>query len=54
MRLLKAAKVLAKERGCSHFIMNASNLASDMHDKVCNFYKRLDMKKFETSFISEV
>jgi GNAT superfamily N-acetyltransferase len=54
MRLLRDAKALAKKRGCSHFIMNASNLASDMHDKVCNLYERLDMKKFETSFISEV
>ena len=54
MRLLWDAKVLAHERGCSHFIMNASNLASDLHDKVCCFYKRLGMKKFETSYISEV
>jgi GNAT superfamily N-acetyltransferase len=54
MRLLKSAKALAKDRGCSHFIMNASNLASDMHDKVCSLYERLNMKLFETSFISEV
>ncbi len=54
MRLLKAAKALAKEKGCTHFIMNASNLASDLHDKVCDFYERLGMEKFETSYISEV
>lgn len=52
MRLLKNAKILAKLRGCSHVIMNASNLASDLHDKVCEFYKKLGMKKFETSYIS--
>lgn len=54
MRLLKSAKYLAKQKGCSHRILNASNLASDLHDKVCKFYERLEMKKFETSYISEV
>ena len=54
MRLLKMAKMLAKIKGCSHIIFNASNLASDMHDRVCEFYEKLEMKKFETSYISEV
>jgi len=54
MKLLRKAEVLAKEKGCTHFIMNASNLASTLHDKVCDFYKRLGMKKFETSFIKEI
>ena len=52
--LIRVAKALAKERGCSHLIMNASNLASDMHDKVCEFYKRINMKLFESSYIVEV
>lgn len=54
MRLIKNAKFIAKMKGCSHIILNASNLASDMHDKVCNFYEKSGMKKFETSYISEV
>jgi hypothetical protein len=53
-RLIDAAREWAKCKGCSHLIMNASNAASELHDKVCKFYKRLDMKLFETSFISEV
>lgn len=54
IRLIKNAKVLAQLKGCSHIIFNASNLASDLHDKVCNFYEKMGMRKFETSFISEV
>ena len=54
IRLLRTAKVLAHERGCTHFIMNASNLASDMHDKICGFYEKMDMKLFETSYITEI
>ncbi len=54
MRLIKSAKFLANRKGCSHRILNASNLASDKHDKVCKFYERIGMKKFETSYISEV
>lgn len=54
MRLIKNARNLAKLKGCSHLILNASNLASDMHDKICRFYEKSGMKKFETSYISEV
>lgn len=54
MKLIRDAKMLAKAKGCSHLIMNASNLASDMHDKVCEFYKNMNMKLFESSYISEV
>ena len=54
IRLIKNAKVLAKMKGCSHIILNASNLASDMHDKICKFYEKSEMKKFETSYIIEV
>ena len=54
MRLLKGAKYLAKLKGCSHIIFNASNLASELHDKICKFYEKSEMKKFETSYISEV
>lgn len=54
VRLIKTAKLLAKEKGCSRLLMNASNLASDLHDNVCKLYERLGMQKFETSYISEV
>lgn len=51
LQLIRQARKWAKEKGCSHIIFNASKLASDMHDKVCCFYKRIGMKRFETSFI---
>ena len=54
MRLMKTAMQLAKLRGCSHLIMNASNLASDLHDRICELYEKMEMKKFETSFIKEL
>ena len=54
MRLIKNAKFIAKLKGCSHLILNASNLASNMHDKICGFYEKSGMKLFETSYISEV
>ncbi len=54
MRLIKNAKMLAKLKGCSHLILNASNLASELHDKLCRVYEKMGMRKFETSYISEV
>lgn len=54
MRLIKNAKYLAKLKGCSHRILNASNLASGMHDKLCRVYEKMGMSLFETSYISEV
>lgn len=50
--LLRAIKEWAKEKGCSHLIMNASCLASEMHDKLCEFYEAVGFKKFETSYIT--
>ena len=52
--LLGGAKRWAKDNGCSHLIMNASNIASDLHDIVCKFYESMGMKKFETSYISQI
>lgn len=54
MLLIKAVKQWAKERGCTHFIMNASCLASNMHDRLCQFYTRMNFRLFETSFIKEI
>ncbi len=51
MRLIKTAIEVAKLRGCTHIVMNASNLASDLHDKVCDFYEKMNMKLFESSYI---
>jgi GNAT superfamily N-acetyltransferase len=54
VRLLQAAEFWAERNGCSHFIMNASFLASDKHDRVCEHYMRRGMMKFETAYIKEV
>jgi len=54
MKMLKAAMLWAKLHNCSHIILNASRLASEMHDKVCLLYDKLGMKLFETSYIKEI
>lgn len=52
IRLIKLAQDWAGSKGCSHLIMSASNLASDLHDRTCRIYERMGMTKFETSYIS--
>lgn len=52
--LYRAVRDWAKERNCSHLVMNASCLASNMHNKLCRFYEKIGFKKFETSYICEV
>lgn len=54
MRLFAAATAVAKVRNCSHLIMNASMMASSLHDKLCKLYEKLGMKQFETSFIKDL
>ena len=54
LRLLKAAESWAKNKGCSHFIIYASQVASDLHDRTCKLYEKLNMKQFETSYIKEL
>lgn len=54
IRLIKDAMNLARLKGCSHIIFNASNLAGEVHDKVCGLYEKMEMKKFETSYIKEL
>lgn len=54
IQLIKAANEWAKQRDCSHIILNASCLASNMHDKICGFYEKMGLKKFETSYIKEI
>lgn len=54
LRFLRAANRWAKAKGCSHIIMNASCLASDLHDRVCRLYEHFGMKKFETEYMRRV
>ena len=51
IRLLKAARQWGKDRGCSHIILTASKLASNLHNRTCKLYERLGMQLFETSYI---
>jgi len=53
-RMLAQAKIWAAEKGCSHLIMSASNLASDKYPHVCGFYTRCGLKLFESSYICEI
>jgi len=54
IRLIEEAILWAKDNGCSHVMMNASCLASDLHDKVCDIYEMMGMKKYETVYLMEV
>ena len=54
LKFIPAAKKLAKERGCSHLMMSASNLASSLHDRTCKLYERFGFSKFETVYIVRV
>ncbi len=54
MGLIRTAKMLAKTKGCSHIIFNASNLASNLHSKLCRVYEKMGMRLFETCFITEL
>lgn len=54
LRLIMAAKRWAKDKGCTHIILTASTLASDLHDRVCSLYERFGMQKFETGYISSL
>ncbi len=54
LKLIKAATEWAKNKQCSHFIIYASNLASELHDRTCQLYEKLGMKKFETSYVKEL
>jgi len=54
IRLIKAVFDWAKEQRCSHVLMNASMLASNLHDQVCEIYECMGMKKFETTHILKI
>ena len=54
VKLLHEARKWAKENNCTHLIMIASNLASDMYETVSRIFEKMGMKVFETSYITEV
>lgn len=53
-RLFNAAADWARDNGCSHLIVAASNLSSLHHDSVARFCEKLGMHLFETTYICEV
>lgn len=54
LRLLDAAKEWARAAGCTHLKMNASHLASGLHDEVCRLYEHRGFVKFESSYIERI
>jgi GNAT superfamily N-acetyltransferase len=48
------ARKWANARGCSHIIFNASNMGSQLHDRVCQIYEKIGMMKFETTYIQKL
>lgn len=54
VRMLKAAEEWGRKRGCSHLMVNASNLASDIYSRICSLYERLGFDKFESSYLKEI
>jgi len=54
LQLYRAALSWAAENGCGRFLASASRLAGDCHDRVAALCKKLGMKHFETTFITEV
>lgn len=53
-KLLRTAKRWAKQHGCGHVLVTASNFASSQHDKICRYCERIGGKKFETIYVMEV
>jgi len=51
IRMIRMAKNWAESKQCSHLILNASHLASNMHNKICRLYEKTGFKQFETSYI---
>jgi len=54
IKLIRSAIKWAKDNNCSHIMLNASMLASDLHDKTCMLYEKIGAKKIETSYIKEI
>ena len=54
LRLIAAATDWAKQMGCHSIMATASNMASDLHDKTCELYEIIGMKRFETTYIHRI
>jgi len=54
LRLVTEAEKLAKTLGCKHFILNASKMASGMHDKMVKLYEKLKFRHWESVFIKSL
>ncbi len=54
INFIRSSRVWAKEKECTHLMLNASHMGSAMYEKVCNIYERLGLKKFETAYIEEI
>lgn len=54
LKFLPLAERWARAKGCSHLMMSASMLASDLHDRTCKLYEKFGMEKFETTYIKRV
>lgn len=48
---IETAREWANEKECKHFIINASNLSSDLQDKLSRVLKKIGMRHIESSFI---
>lgn len=51
VRMIKTAQKWAKDRNCSHLILNASRMASSLYERACGLYERLNFREFERSYI---
>lgn len=53
-KLITSAQKWAKDRGCTHIIMNASYMASNLCDRISRLYTLLGYKKFEAVYIKSI
>ena len=53
-RLLDVACEWAKEGGCKHVVLSASQMMPESHDAIADYCIAIGMRPFETSFIKEL
>lgn len=51
---IKDAESWGKDNDCGHFMITASKMISDLHDRMCLLYNRLGFKLFETIYIRKL
>ena len=54
LKMINKAEEWAKKNDCKYFMINASLIASDKHDKICKLCEHLKMKKLETVYIKKL